>query len=95
MSLEHAPSRQKGGERNPEKRAGFLLSIGGRRLVTIRDAGALLGGVVIRTVERMHARDPRFPRFVVIGNRRYLDHDELQAFIADSPRGGAAEEAAE
>ncbi len=67
-----------------DKRSAFRESLGGRRLITIADGAVMLGNCSVRTLERWHKFNPAFPRFVYINNRRYLDVDELQQFIAES-----------
>jgi hypothetical protein len=79
MSLEHAPDRA-------DKRSAFRESLGGRQLITIADAARMLAASSVRTLERWHKENPKFPRFIYINNRRYLDIAELQKFIGDNQR---------
>ncbi len=75
MSLEHSPART-------DKRSAFRESLGGRQLIKIADAAIMLANSSVRTLERWHRFNPDFPRFVYIGNRRYLDLREVEEFIA-------------
>jgi hypothetical protein len=52
-------------------------------LISKAGAAKKLGGCHIRTVERLHARDPEFPRFVKLpGSRRdFLDEHTLDEYI--------------
>ncbi len=79
MSLEHLPART-------DKRSAFREGLGGRQLIKIADAAAMLAGSSVRSVERWHNKNPAFPRFIYWNRRRYLDLAELQKFIADNQR---------